>query len=409
MTNPKRILYITYDGLTDPLGQSQILPYIFGLAKNGYSFTILSFEKKERLEKEKGLIQDQLQRANINWEYLLFSRKPPMVSKFYDALRMKQRAFSLYKKKRFDLIHCRSYIAADVGLRMKKRFGVKFLFDMRGFWADEKKDGTWNLKNPVFKLIYKYYKAREAKYLQHADHIISLTEAGKDEMMKWPSFNPGVPMQVIPCCSDMNFFSLTDTKQKIKARKEIGIPEDCLVLSYLGSLGTWYMLDEMIVFFKQLKRKYSSAKFLFLTHSNQQMIRNAIKKYMLEESDFFIREATRLQVPVWIKASDLNITFNKPYYSKISSSPVKIGEVLSVGIPIICNSGIGDVERFVNNAGVGYVLRGFSNSEFDKAIEHIPELLKKDPNDIRSKIINIYSLDKCIEKYLACYKSLFET
>ena len=42
----KRVLYISYDGLTDPLGQSQILPYLQHLAKESYQFTILSFEKK---------------------------------------------------------------------------------------------------------------------------------------------------------------------------------------------------------------------------------------------------------------------------------------------------------------------------------------------------------------------------
>jgi len=26
----KRVLYLSYDGLTDPLGQSQILPYVKG-------------------------------------------------------------------------------------------------------------------------------------------------------------------------------------------------------------------------------------------------------------------------------------------------------------------------------------------------------------------------------------------
>jgi len=39
------VLYLTYDGLTDPLGRSQILPYIVGLARMGVRFTVVSFEK----------------------------------------------------------------------------------------------------------------------------------------------------------------------------------------------------------------------------------------------------------------------------------------------------------------------------------------------------------------------------
>ena len=30
-----RVLYISYDGMTDALGQSQVLPYLCGLAQRG--------------------------------------------------------------------------------------------------------------------------------------------------------------------------------------------------------------------------------------------------------------------------------------------------------------------------------------------------------------------------------------
>ena len=41
----KNILYISYDGITDPLGQSQILPYISELSRKGLKFHLISFEK----------------------------------------------------------------------------------------------------------------------------------------------------------------------------------------------------------------------------------------------------------------------------------------------------------------------------------------------------------------------------
>ena len=40
-----RILFISFDGLLEPLGQSQILPYLRGLATRGVAITVLSFEK----------------------------------------------------------------------------------------------------------------------------------------------------------------------------------------------------------------------------------------------------------------------------------------------------------------------------------------------------------------------------
>jgi glycosyltransferase involved in cell wall biosynthesis len=406
-SSPKKILYITYDGLTDPLGQSQILPYIKGLALHGYEFTILSFEKKDRFKKDRLLIESLTKESNINWVPLFFTSQPPLFSKFYDAMHMRSMAFRLHKKKDFDMVHCRSYVAADVGLLLKKKYGVKFFFDMRGFWADEKKDGTWSMRNPVFRNVYRYYKNKEAKYLQNADYIISLTEAGKQEMENWSAYNKSVPLKVIPCCADMNLFSLTSADQKIKGRQELGLTQDALVLSYLGSVGTWYMLDEMLLFFKQLKLKYPIAKFLFLTHINSSVIQLSVLQNGLNIEDFIIKEASRQQVTKWIKASDINIFFIKPVYSKISSSPTKLGEVLSMGIPVIANNRVGDVEKVIKDADAGYVLHDFTEKEFAKAIDSIPALLDKKPADIRSKAEVIYSLERGIELYLQCYRTVF--
>ena len=63
----KKILFITYDGLTDQLGQSQILPYIKGLSKMGYQFTILSCEKPDKLLELGTLIQGLCDEDGIGW------------------------------------------------------------------------------------------------------------------------------------------------------------------------------------------------------------------------------------------------------------------------------------------------------------------------------------------------------
>ncbi|HEX2535092.1 MAG TPA: glycosyltransferase [Chitinophagaceae bacterium] len=403
----KKILYLTYDGLTDPLGQSQILPYLKGLARHGYRFTILSFEKRDRFEKEKELVEKLTAESGITWVPLPFTSKPPFLSKFYDAVQMRRKAEALHRQHRFDMVHCRSYISADVGLYLKKKFGVKFFFDMRGFWADEKKDGSWNVKNPVYRRIYQYYKQKETQYLQHADYIISLTEAGKAEMMRWPSFNARVPLDVIPCCADMDHFTLTDAAQKAEARRSLGLPAGSLVISYLGSVGTWYMTDEMLLFFRQLKQEYPGARFLFITHTPAQQVLTVIEKLGLSPADFLIRSATRREVPFLVKASDLNISFIRPVYSKISSSPTKLGEVLSMGIPVICNRGVGDVEAIVQQAGAGFVVGAFTEADFREAIRAIPGLLQKDPATIRRNAEAVYSLTKGIELYLRSYRSVF--
>jgi glycosyltransferase involved in cell wall biosynthesis len=408
-TPVKKILYISYDGMTDPLGQSQIIPYLQGLSKLNYRFTILSFEKPERFAKQEAHIRSLLEPYSIEWVPLRFTRRPPLLSKFYDAIRMRQTAFKLHRREKFDMVHCRSYIASDIGLRMKKKFGIKFFFDMRGFWADEKKDGgAWNTNSPVFSRVYKYYKKKEAEYLQHADHIISLTDAGKNELITWDSYNKTVPVSVIPCCADMNHFTITDAEQKKRGRETLGLPPDAFVLSYLGSVGAWYMLDEMLELFAVIRKQYPSAIFLFVTHSDAEMIKARAAHHGIPGEAMKILEASRAEVPAYIKASDVNVSFIKPVYSKISSSPTKLGEVLSMGIPVVVNSGVGDVEAIVKSNDCGIVIHDFTPATYEKVVQHIPSLLQKDAAGIRNRIAPVFSLANGVAMYTEAYRQVFD-
>lgn len=405
----KKILYITYDGLTDPLGQSQILPYLVGLSKEGNEFTILSFEKKDRFVKLEQTIRQITSDAKIRWVPMRFTSRPPVLSKMFDRMRLKQKAKALHRTYNFDMIHCRGYISAEAGLALKRKYGVKFFFDMRGFWADEKKDGNaWNQNNLIFRQVYKHYKKKEAQFIKEADHIISLTEAGKEEIMKWPSYDPHVPLSVIPCCADMNIFSLTSGPDKTKGRNLLGLPENELVISYLGSLGSWYMLDEMLGLFAVIKKKFTSAKFLFVTHSPATMIISKLSKYNIKEDDILITEASRSEVPLFVKASDINISFIKPVYSKLSSSPTKLAEVLAMGIPIVTNSGVGDVKSIVEKSKGGIVIDQFTMTNYAMVSDAIPELLRNDSAKVRENIEHIFSLRHGIELYKNAYKKVWD-
>src|SRR5947207_1959207 len=134
-------LFITYDGLTDPLGQSQILTYMTGLSTLGHDIHILSCEKKERYSKNKDLIKSICSQHNIKWTVLRFHKTPMILAKYYDWYNLIYTAVKLYKAEQFDIIHCRSYLSAGIGMKLKKRFGAKYVFDMRGFWVDERVDG----------------------------------------------------------------------------------------------------------------------------------------------------------------------------------------------------------------------------------------------------------------------------
>jgi glycosyltransferase involved in cell wall biosynthesis len=105
--------------------------------------------------------------------------------------------------------------------------------------------------------------------------------------------------------------------------------------------------------------------------------------------------------------SDYSLFFIKPCYSKLSSSPTKHGEIMAMGIPVIANSGVGDVKEIIEKYEAGFVLDGFSIAEMEKIIEKIADPQTRfDAGKIRAGAEDFYSLDKAIATYTGVYKKV---
>jgi glycosyltransferase involved in cell wall biosynthesis len=404
-----KVLYLSYDGMTDPLGQSQVLPYLAALSTQGYEFTILSFEKKSRFEKERSIIEDVAQRMGIKWVPLVYTRTPPVLSKIYDRWKMAKTAFRLYKEQRFDMIHCRSYVAAEVGLRLKKKFGTKFLFDMRGFWPDEKVDsGQWNMKSPVFRRIYKHYKNKEKDFLTGADAIISLTRAAKAELLSHKQYND-LRLDVIPCCADLDHFDYHHINNGFVQgiREQLGISPHNKVITYLGSVGGWYMTKEMFAFFKRLSLRHPEFVMLVLTKDAPGVIQQQAAEAGIPADKIITRYAGRNELPDYISLSDCSIFFIRPTYSKIASSPTKHAELMGMGIPVICND-IGDTGAVIEETKTGLVVKEFTDKEYDRIVGQMNELLAIPKEHIRKAAFQYFDLEKGAGDYLQVYKRILK-
>ncbi|TAH29923.1 MAG: glycosyltransferase [Cytophagales bacterium] len=395
-----QVLFISYDGMTDTLGQSQVLPYLVGLSQLGYQITIVSAEKKENFEKRKDIIEQITQNASIDWQYIFYTKKPPIFSTLYDVYRLKKKVKIICKEKNIKILHCRSYISALIGLALQKKMQVKFLFDMRGFWADERVDGgLWNLKNPLFRKVYHFFKEKEKQFIQKADYIISLTHEAKKEIESW-HLKEKHNIEVIPCCVDINVFDYQKTSH-IPKNKDFTI-------SYLGSLGTWYMLPEMIDLFKVIKEKYVNAHFLLITPDSPTLVEEEISKKNLDKKDFTIQSAERKEVPQLLAKSHLNLFFVKPAYSKKASSPTKMGEVLAAGLPIIANTNVGDNQYLFEKYNCGVLLDEFSTKEYNNITNQIEKILTIPKENLKNIAEEYFSLEKGIRKYANVYRFLIE-
>jgi glycosyltransferase involved in cell wall biosynthesis len=403
------VLYITYDGLTDPLGRSQILPYLQGCAARDHRITILSCEKPDRLRKNGGTVAELCREANIDWQPLRYHRRPPVVSTVYDTWMLTRAAAALHRERGFDLIHCRSYISAIAGLRLKRSRGVPLLFDMRGFWPEEKTEsGAWDLRNPLYRAVYKHFKRLESDLLRESDHIISLTEAAKRQLLSRPEC-AGHPdrISVIPCCVDFDHFPLAESYQD-EARAELGIERNARVLAYLGSLGGNYMLDEMLDFFRIYVRQHPAAIFLFVTIEEPRSIREAARRRGVDPARIVIRAAGREEVPATIAAADAGIAFKQPSFSALACSPTKLGEMLAMGIPVVANAGVGDVTEVIENCWGGAIVHCFDEQSYAAAIARV-EALPAGAADIRRAALVIFDLKRGIRTYDLIYRAMVNT
>ena len=130
-------LYITYDGLTDPLGKAQIIPYITSISEHPRKLVIISFEKKRINYKINEIKKILYSNKNITWVHLIFSNKFKVISKVIDLLKILFYSFYLTKKHKVKIIHGRGALPSIFGFILKKIFKVNYIFDCRGMWVDE--------------------------------------------------------------------------------------------------------------------------------------------------------------------------------------------------------------------------------------------------------------------------------
>lgn len=402
-----KALYLTYDGLSDPLGGSQVLPYLIGLSKLGHQISVISFEKADAPLQALNRAREQCAEHGIDWQPSPYHKRPPILSTAWDVAAMRVAANRLHRRKRFDLVHCRSYVPALAGLELKRRHGVRFLFDMRGFWPDERvENGRWKLGNPLFRAVYEYFKRQERRFFAEADAIVTLTNSARADLVARPDGErPSVIPQVIPCCVDFSHFTLPTEDQRNALRSRLGIAHDTSVLGYLGSLGGNYQLDEMLRFFAAYRERLPGARFLFVTREPAALIIERAALQGIAADELVIRSADRDEVPLVISAADHGIAFKRASNAEKACSPTKLGEMMALGIPVAVNAGIGDVDRVVADTRAGVIVEGFDRARLAKALDRLAGN-ETSPSEIRAGAQRWFDLETGVQAYDSIYRSM---
>jgi len=294
-----------------------------------------------------------------------------------------------------DIVHTRSYVPSVLGLLCKRVFGTSFAFDMRGFWADERVDGgMWDENGR----LYRTAKWFETKFLTHADVVVSLTEAGIEAMRAFEHVDTNdTRFEMIPTCVDLELFAPQPDNR-----------DEEFVLGYVGSVGTWYLFDDVLECFELLQGRKPNSRLLILNQGDHDYVRDRLAEFDIDESAVELKAVDHEEVPAEMNRTDAGIFFYTPTFSKKGTSPTKMGEFLACGIPCLSNAAVGDVESILEGNDVGIALKSFDMEAKERAVDRLLEL-SADPTTAercREVAESYYSLEAGVQDYNEIYRTV---
>lgn len=398
------VLYISYDGLAEPLGQSQVHSYLRHLARS-HALALLSYEKAADLKDRAAMraLGGRLASEGIGWIRLRYHKRPTLLATGWDILAGIARGWAACRARGVRLIHARGYVPATIGLVLARLCRAKCLFDMRGFWADEKLEaGHWSRGD----LAYRLAKRCERLLFERADAIVSLTEAGVRE---FPSLGyripPGTPIVVIPTCVDTARFA-PGAKDPVLVRR-LGL-EGRVVIGCVGTLSGWYLRNPMLDYLAAFLRRVPQAKAVIVTREAHQPLRAEASAAGIPEARLVLSQARFEEMPGYLRLMDIGLFFIRPCFSKKGSAATKLAEFLATGIPVIINDGIGDSGGVIEEHRAGVVLRELTPAAFEASLSQVEALLQ-DPERqrrCREAACRNFDLAAGVGKYRALYERL---
>jgi glycosyltransferase involved in cell wall biosynthesis len=393
------ILYVSYDGMLEPLGQSQVLAYLERLAAE-YDIVIISFEKPGDLKDGASFndLRRRLTGLGIDWRPKTYTKWPPVVSTRWDMARGMVAATLAAHEKKVRIFHARNVLCAAMMFPAVKLRRGKFLVDIRGFWVDERVDGGIIAADGA---IYHVLKRIERQMLRSADLIVTLTEASIEHLRRDPGFgHPRAPIKVITTCADLDLFRPSE--------EEPATDRSHFVFGYVGQIGTWYLFEEMVELFKLIRERVPSSTMLIVNRSQHGLVAEKLARAGIPASDYELASATRQEVPQHIRCMTAAAAIIAPCYSKISSAPTKLAEYLGCGVPCIGNAGVGDVGRILTEERVGVTLDSLDETGRRDAVASLFALLE-DPSlsgRCREVARKRFSLEAGVTSYRAIYRQL---
>jgi glycosyltransferase involved in cell wall biosynthesis len=367
---PRRLdsIYITYWSLRDPLCQSQSLPYLRSLARAGYRIGLITFEQPrwrmtpERAAKEKVALSGD----GIDWFPMAYHKRPPILSTLYDIGRGSARAASLARRTQAALVHGRASVPGAIALIASKLARTRLFIDADGPLSAEYLDaGVWSERS----LGHRLTQWGERRALELADVVAVLTRHREREVRS--ILDEDTPVYILPCAVDTSRFRPVPERREA-LRRELGLRGTVFV--YAGKPGGWYATEEMIAFLASARKVFDPLTLLVLTSEDPAAFAEPCEKAGIA---WVARSVTPIDMSAYLSCADAGLCFLRPFRSKLACSPIKLGEYLACGLPVVSTSGCGDYDALIRREAVGVVVPNAQRAAYPDAAQALQKLLRE--------------------------------
>lgn len=392
----RRVLYVAYWGLLEPLGQSLIAPAVLGLAARGFHVHLITFDKPCDLQDSVALrrTRARLGIAGVEWTPLRYHKRPRPLAKLLDLAIGLAAALRLARRGRPDLVHARTFVGGLIGRMAALLLRRPWIYHGEGFWPEQQVEGGYWMHGS---LAHRVTRRVDRWLHEQAAAIILLSHRARPVVEAYPGVaRRRPPIAIVPSCVDLEHF-----------RPSAARPERPLRIVYVGSLGGRYLIEPMVRFFQALRKKEPTAGLLLYSHSDSREV-GALLASLLPPASWELRRVDHAEMPAVLSRCHAGLHFLAAGPGAESCSPTKIGEYWACGLPVITSAGAGDIDRIVGARRVGVVVSSLEPTDLEQAAERLLELLEQPDLPARCRLAaeEEYALEQALAVQQRLYRRL---
>lgn len=390
-------MYLTFDGVLEPVGSSQVLRPVMELASAGLQYTLVSLEKADdladrgRLERVRGALAE----LGVVWVtgHYRTGGAGAMASNVSRLFRM-----AAPYARRADLLHARAHLGATVALGLRAAVGVPYLFDVRGLWVDDlHEQRRWITDARTLRAA----KAVERRLICGAAGIVCLTQLLCDDIRAgaFGPFPESRPVRCIPTVADFDDFRRDGPTDRVpvEIRRRL---DGKTVIAHIGALNSSYNTDAGLALTKYAMDMHPEVHLLCLTRQQAEM-HAACSRSGIPASRVTITSAGHEDMSQWLRLVDWCLLILNSPYAKRGSMPTKLAELFAAHVRPIqfgCNE---EVSYWVKTAGGGIVLPSLRNNDLLQGAKQLVETRDADALEhARNSTITHFGLRSATEKYI---------